>query len=899
MRIQIIGNYLENVSSLLSKKGIITENIIKALNPIAMAGNCNLKFLHYSNEIDSSAVVLNSKKNLAQMLSHDEKNFCSNEKKPAVGTEVRYRNSTDYIIVCNSYIAVKLFEDNDAVYSEIWPQNKMSEELNADKSLRIIRFPFPGGFNWKYYYDNFINAIKAEYDADHIILIKINSSQWYTENDSIFRFEPMSKAFKNAVEEIDDYFEQKTNCHVVDALFSQMPEQKHINAFPYEVFADYSHKRIADEIYNIITGKRSNKSLYKYRNPSVRYIAKRFSHENKHEIDNLLDLMENEGITSLDECKKDIIGNEIVKLAFFLDSKTNNGLSDFINPLEIISENQISEKLDIIALYIKYLKVDLNDFIAIYKFYCSSQNKIGFKNIVSELLNKKDFGPIKSCFDLVEKNINYLKNYKYISEELLEVKRKNTAYIQINENSYIYLDPDSENPMRQIKIETCKINHIKIADNGYICDIKEAVDLCLSWKMYIEKAWRGDGDKPFKIIFNSDDDFEKSLFYVDYTDLLETESFVLSTNCECEIDGACAKTNLDFLFKPNVKICVVAGGLADQIAYYVFSEVLREKTNSDIYFYTRALGDNGKQFDKFAKRDVSEKLVSNYISEKLLEQTYGNSWNFAHALYDNGILNIAVVLGGWAVDSADKVKCSKIVIDNIPLFFTTNLNSLSYYWCLVRPDQIMEHFPFKLSDYICFPDFESNDNLEISAKMLQSDSISIHVRRGDFVTVGRADDLGFYRDSIKKVLNISQYKNKKWFIFSDDIPFCKSHSSELGLDLICDEEITFIDHNKQENSYRDMQLMTYSKVIIGGNSGFSRIAAIYSDRCEVFIYRVKWVMDLFKRIGKGSKYDVDALADTGKNKNSESQNKPSAASVSENHSEIKTKPIGDPIKFDF
>ena len=67
--------------------------------------------------------------------------------------------------------------------------------------------------------------------------------------------------------------------------------------------------------------------------------------------------------------------------------------------------------------------------------------------------------------------------------------------------------------------------------------------------------------------------------------------------------------------------------------------------------------------------------------------------------------------------------------------------------------------------------------------------------------------------------------------------------------LIKNDEIVFIDHNKYENSFRDMQLMTYSKVIInGGNSGFSRLAAVYSDRCEMFISDLKSVMELHERI---------------------------------------------------
>ncbi len=859
MRIQIIGNYLEKVSSILAERGIVTESIINGLNPLAMAGDSNGKYLRYSEEIGNVSVSLNAKKNLSQMLSRDESSFCSNMKTQPSGTEVRYKNTSDYIIVCNSYIAVTLFDENNYLYSDIWPQNKMTEELKANKCLKRIQFPFHGGFNWKYFYDKFISAIKAEYDAEHIILVRINSSQWYIENDNIYHFESMAKTFKNAIEEIDDYFVRNTGCYTVDALYSQIPDKKSKNAFPYELFVNYSHKRIADEIYDIITGKTHKESFPKYYNPMVRYILKRFSNNILSEIKKDLDLMERNRITSPEDYKQSDIFNETMELRYFLDWKANNCLSDYLNSLEILSEEEIEKKISVTSLYIKYFKVDINDIIAVYKFYCNCPNKKEFREITLSLLNKKDFGPVKGCSDFSDKNSAFLKNYKFICPELLKAENKNIAYVKISDSIYIVLDPNSETPLRKTKIEFEEVEYHAVIDCDYVCELKQAQSVCANWRLYIEKARRGDGLKPFKILFSSEKEFAESLHYIDYTDLLVNENFILTTDRNCKTKNAHARTNLDFFFKPNVKICVIANGLADQLAYYVFAEVLREKTNSDVYFYDRTMNFNGREFDKFAKRDISDKLLSNLISRNLLEQTYGANWNFANVLYDNGMKELTMVHGGWGIAHMDKAKCRRVAINNIPSFFTTQFDSLAYYWCLIRPDEIMEHYPIKFSDYVIFPDFDDDINIELSQKMLQSDSISIHVRRGDFVTEGRSDDLSFYKNSVKGILNISGYTNKKWFIFSDDIAFCKSHTSELGLDLIDDDEIIFVDHNKYENSFRDMHLMTYSKVIVGGSSGFSRLAAIYSDRCEVFVYNSKHVMDLFKRIGRENKYSIDIV----------------------------------------
>lgn len=866
MRIQIIGNYLEKTSELLSNKGIVTESIISALNPLAMAGKSDSGYLHYCDEIDNVHVALNAKKNLSQMLSRDEKNFCSNIQVQPLGQGVRYKNTTDYIVVCNSYIGMTLFEDGDAVYSDIWPQNKMTEELKTSKRLKTMRFPFPDEFDWKYYYDQFIDAIKAEYDSEHIILIRINVSQWYTEDDSIVKFDHKWKLFK-AMEKFDDYFENKTGCYAVNALFSQIPEKNKIYC-PHIKIADYSHAKIADEIYDIVSGKTKRDVVTQYHDP---YIIKRFSSGAIKELYSELAAPEENREIPLEEYEKSSASEDIEKIKYFLIPEENNCLSDYLSTAEGLNEEHIKEKIAATELYIKYFKVDINDLIAVYKFYCACPDKKYFKRIVLNLLEKRDFGPIKTCFDFYEKNLNYLRDYKFISEELLKIKKRNVAYVKINDSNYIVLDAHSEELMYQIKIEPEQIDCLKISDNDYACGIKQADNVCSSWGLYIEKARRGDGAKPFRIVFSSDDEFVESLYYMDYPELLHNEHFILTADPNNDFDGACAKTNLDFLFKPNVKICVIVGGLADQLAYYFFAEVLKERTNSDVYFYFRAfkysLANNitEREFDKFAKHDINKKLVSNLISEKLLEQTYGTSWDLANTLFNNGIKDLTMIHGGWCAAHADKSKCNRIVINYIPSFYTVGSNSLSVYWSLIRPDEIMEYFPVKMSDYISFPDFDTDINFEISQKMLQSDSISIHVRRGDFVALGRANDLNFCRDSIEKILTIGEYSNKKWFIFSDDIPFCKSHTSELGLNLIKNDEIIFIDHNKYENSFRDMQLMTYSKVIIAGNSGFSRLAAIYSERCELFLYNVKSVMDLHKRIGRKNKYDLSTSNGYGDN----------------------------------
>ena len=106
-------------------------------------------------------------------------------------------------------------------------------------------------FNWKFYYDKFIDAILSEYDNEHIILMRTNSAQWYMEENVIRQFEEKSKEYRNAIEEIDEYFIQKTHCHIINDLFSQIPNLYYNNSFPYNHVTKNSYKHIKAWFVNL------------------------------------------------------------------------------------------------------------------------------------------------------------------------------------------------------------------------------------------------------------------------------------------------------------------------------------------------------------------------------------------------------------------------------------------------------------------------------------------------------------------------------------------------------------------------------------------------------------------------------------------------------------------------
>ena len=100
---------------------------------------------------------------------------------------------------------------------------------------------------------------------------------------------------------------------------------------------------------------------------------------------------------------------------------------------------------------------------------------------------------------------------------------------------------------------------------------------------------------------------------------------------------------------------------------------------------------------------------------------------------------------------------------------------------------------------------------DLYEKITSEDSSFIHVRRGDYLNYPEnLLDISYYYKAIK-LMNVKSY-----FVFSDDIPFCKSIFSSF-------EERNAYDffYIENENPYQDISLMSIMKNGILSNSSFS------------------------------------------------------------------------------
>lgn len=160
------------------------------------------------------------------------------------------------------------------------------------------------------------------------------------------------------------------------------------------------------------------------------------------------------------------------------------------------------------------------------------------------------------------------------------------------------------------------------------------------------------------------------------------------------------------------------------------------------------------------------------------------------------------------------------------------------YW--INPHWFYKYRHILLDDF-CFPEITDSKNLDYVQKILGSDSLSVHIRRRDYVSLGWATAPDIYKACAEKIL--SELPGS-WhlFVFSDDIPWCRKHAKELGFDLF--EHTTYIEGNMKGENYRDLQLMSMCKAMILSNSAFCYLAALLNTRKKHIINPTDWEVPL-------------------------------------------------------
>jgi len=131
----------------------------------------------------------------------------------------------------------------------------------------------------------------------------------------------------------------------------------------------------------------------------------------------------------------------------------------------------------------------------------------------------------------------------------------------------------------------------------------------------------------------------------------------------------------------------------------------------------------------------------------------------------------------------------------------------------------------------------SEKNLTCARDISNSESVSVHVRRGDYVTsefsgiYGGICDVKYYVAALEWISQ--HYRNPTYYVFSDDIEWAKAN---LPI-----SDAVFVDWNRGKESYMDMYLMSLCDGAVIANSTFSYWGARLGRKDKLVVYPKTWV----------------------------------------------------------
>ena len=268
------------------------------------------------------------------------------------------------------------------------------------------------------------------------------------------------------------------------------------------------------------------------------------------------------------------------------------------------------------------------------------------------------------------------------------------------------------------------------------------------------------------------------------------------------------------------------GGLGNQMFQYAFARSLTLKYKTELFFIEKLLN------KKIKNNQISRSFELDVFNIKKSKVKLTNLKKTIFFFYN--LFNILLVKFGFK-----NLQTSNYFVER-NFSYNKGINKikkdcfLSGYWQSPLYFQSVESIIRK--DFI-FPQIKESTNIEILKKIKKTNSVSIHVRRGDFLNtkdhgIHGVCSLRYYENAISYIL--SNTEKPVFFIFSDDQEWVKQNFNLVS-------NYYFVEGNTGKKSYLDMHLMSECKHNIIANSSFSWWGAwLNSNNEKIIIAPDKW-----------------------------------------------------------
>jgi hypothetical protein len=250
------------------------------------------------------------------------------------------------------------------------------------------------------------------------------------------------------------------------------------------------------------------------------------------------------------------------------------------------------------------------------------------------------------------------------------------------------------------------------------------------------------------------------------------------------------------------------GGLGNQMFQYVLGRVLALKHNTDLHFDLSLFIKHQSHLTTKRQYELNPFNLPVKIATPDLVEKFRQSHTFKALINRYLSLNLNLSSDKYINESGQKFQPEILKLpDNIYLsgYWQTEKYFIDY------RDQIIKDFSKRKSPV-------SLKNKQIKSGIENCHSVSVHIRRGDYITNKSAKayhgtcSISYYQKAMKLIEKT--VKNPKYYIFSDDPEWTKNNIKP-------EHQAIYISHNKGIDCHEDMRLMSRCKHNIIANSSFS------------------------------------------------------------------------------
>lgn len=281
-----------------------------------------------------------------------------------------------------------------------------------------------------------------------------------------------------------------------------------------------------------------------------------------------------------------------------------------------------------------------------------------------------------------------------------------------------------------------------------------------------------------------------------------------------------------------MKIVVAFGGLGNVMFYYALANVYRQKGVKSFVFVSKTNLEHYNYDMKTVFPHISIWGNLNCI-QKCYYSILQSVRNLRYKKYKMPHKYLFAPFSGLYYDQ-DPVKFIPSIFENLEENQYLIGHFQSYKFFEDYRDSILEEMQFST-------DILSEKTKKIANDMQRCNSISIHVRRGDYLngyyynTLGKICDIDYYKRAIA-VIN-DKVNDPHFYIFSDDPGYV-----EENLKI---ENATYVDFNRGSDSWQDMYLMSQCKHNIIANSTFSWWGAYLNrNSSKIVIAPTRWFANI-------------------------------------------------------